>query len=539
MSRWYSTQVRLLLFSPFSGIWPHSLLESQLINLLDQVEIEVTVINCDSSFPVSCTVRESMGLNAHSSIREKSQGCENCKNNVQILKTSNRFPTRNLSEFIYPADKIVIDNELEGLKKSEPQHFIFNGINVGELALYELLLIFKKRTLELNDEQFDFYKVAVQNCLITIIAAERILEVTNPDLVLCHSPQYAVPGSFAARAIQLGKKVYSLGGTTALSEVSKTVRIWDWQRYGGMNPALERWADREWLISTEDEKRIQEHAKLVRTGTSAWTYSAGAHGLSTHETFEVPHSNKILLAVMNSQDEYFAAVTSGMLPKENFKGLVFADQISWLRELIHFVKKRDDLCLIIRPHPREFPNKRESVIAESIEVWEALLTNLPENVRVDHPRDRYSFMDHLDEIDVLTTGWSSTAIDALWRGIPVVTYDYKLPMYPAEIHLTGNSYEEYFRNIEKALSMGRSQALAKDAQSWFAFSNFEGAVMLGGGLFDRPIMKFVGRWVFFRRVVNRLFPNLIKRLEVRLPVIKKDQAKLRRLFAQKNDSLFD
>jgi hypothetical protein len=107
---------------------------------------------------------------------------------------------------------------------------------------------------------------------------------------------------------------------------------------------------------------------------------------------------------MNSTDEYFAAATCGLIPPNMSRSNVFENQEIWISELIKWAKTHKDVSLIIRPHPREFPNKREGLKGEAVDKRSELFENLPENIYVDHPSQKYAIEDHFDETSVVTTG---------------------------------------------------------------------------------------------------------------------------------------
>ena len=127
---------------------------------------------------------------------------------------------------------------------------------------------------------------------------------------------------------------------------------------------------------------------------------------------------------------------------------------------------------------RDYPNKRENVQSEQAMRWEILLAKRPSNVIVNTPQEQIALYNILEEIDVLLTGWSATGVEALAYGVPVVTYDEGLPSYPGEIHLTGRYVQEYFANIDRALSLGRDVTRSVGAFKWLAASFSLGTIRI-------------------------------------------------------------
>src|SRR5262249_30054770 len=163
----------------------------------------------------------------------------------------------------------------------------------------------------------------------------------------------------------------------------------------------------------------------------------------------VSNDQKILVAAMGSYDEEFAAET--VEAKRPIQNLIFPTQAAWLQALVGFVRQRPDLFLIIRVHPREFPNKREAKKSEHATMLESLFTTLPSNVAINWPVDRISIYDLAEETDVFLNSWSSVGKEMSVLGLPVVIYSADLPLYPAELNYLGTSEEDYFQKIQQAL----------------------------------------------------------------------------------------
>ena len=73
---------------------------------------------------------------------------------------------------------------------------------------------------------------------------------------------------------------------------------------------------------------------------------------------EIRPDQKLVVAMMSSYDEYIAARAIDEVPSES--EFLFPSQLEWIRALIEWFKTRPALFLLIRVHPREFPNKREA-----------------------------------------------------------------------------------------------------------------------------------------------------------------------------------
>ena len=418
-----------------------------------------------------------------------------------------------------------------------------SGNQYLKYALYELVLKFKKRNLDFDVAQQVLLHSEITNLLLMEKAFVQILEVVKPDICISYNPTYGLPGLALDLAASKGIKSYFYCGTNAVSEAFSTVRIWDWAKYGKMDPALETWEKHKTQeMNFYAKSRTIRHFKSISKGKSPWTYSAKSKGLSTHKVFDIPKSSRIVLAALSSEDEVFAAQLRGLIPLGTHSN-VFTSQSNWIEELIDWVSSYPDIVLIIRLHPREFPNKRETQLAENANSWDFLNGNLPSNIRIDHPMVQFPLEDHLKVIDVFTTGWSSSALEALYHEIPVVTYDQKLPNYPADIHKTGSSKETYFSNLQGARYEGRSSTKRQDAIEGVFHSYFKGSIRLGGTLqykgclSNNPLSRF--GWRVINRVGNTILGANIRLLESKASAPKKDRSLLADLLLNTRDNLYN
>lgn len=217
---------------------------------------------------------------------------------------------------------------------------------------------------------------------------------------------------------------------------------------------------------------------------------------------------------LSSTDEIVAAKTIKRGVANNYPGMVFENQFNWVSETIMWTSKRPEINLIIRLHPRDLPNKRDSIISEQHSKWIGLLADLPPNVVVNHPDQQISFKEVCVISDVLVTGWSSTAIEAMLLGKPVVTYDQHLPGFPKDLHLTGESKKEYFNNLDTALRQSTYQDHEEVANRWLTHSLVRGSIPLSGGLFSK--WRTTGP-VIIRKIfsgVDRYLPYLWRPIEL-------------------------
>lgn len=531
---------KILVFSPFAGIWPHSNVENQLTNQLPSEEFSIQYVRCRGVFQSHCTVMESFRIALDSSQVRRESICKKCRGASKDISLSR---SRNLGDvskdlfiddFISDAEKLKATEQVAMLNDTSQ---VLNFSPLNELVLesssfvaYESLLKFKKVSLDFNDDELPYLKNSLLNSYISAIATTHLFSKVEADAVLIYSPQYAVNNAFALIARRNGVPTYFIEGSSNQSEYASSIRIWDWGHHRLVNPAVNAWTTRTKTPTTpQDKVRINNHYEVAKS-RSTFTYSPKAPAdFSFRETLGIPKNHKVWLLALSSFDEAFAAYAIGGFPEKKYISNVFLTQFEWVRETISWFQKfsPDKTSLVVRMHPRDLPNYREKARAEQASIWEGILNQHFPNVYIDHPSNKIPISPYFREIDTLLTGWSSTALDAMLHGVRVVTYDANLPSFPREIHLTGNSVTEYFNNLESLSQEYSSAEVSELATEWLRFTWLEGTILLHGRLLDQD--RFRNRFLvnYAIRLLYHFVPTVMRKIDLRQSYVEsKDKERL-------------
>ena len=207
----------------------------------------------------------------------------------------------------------------------------------------------------------------------------------------------------------------------------------------------------------------------------------------------------MLCATLSSYDERFAAEASGALAPAT--GLLFPFQVDWVHALIDYVRDRPGLFLIVRVHPREFPNKRDAVKSAHARSLERAFDTLPPNVVINWPTDNLSLYDVAEITDVFLNAWSGVGREVSVLGIPVVLYSRTLPWYPADINYVGETLTDYFKAIEQALADGWRYENLQLAYRWLAVE------------FGHMLVNISDAYTASEYVPTGLFPRAVAKLQ--------------------------
>ncbi|QIP01743.1 hypothetical protein [Bradyrhizobium symbiodeficiens] len=507
--------MKVLFYALNSAIWMHALPENRLVRELVADGAEVTYVTCGSCFPRHCTSMSAFGIELGDSQARKDEVCRVCHRNATVLAESNGADHLELRDFVSEADEVTATRLVDALTPERYLEFNYMGVDVGRLASYELFLKYKKMSPKLTPEQWDYCKLYIKYGLISLLGFSRIFRSKRPDVVVLYSPQYGINGVCAALADNEGSAAFFVEGSSSNSERYSALRIWRWSVHGLVNPALQYWPQAQ-TLDTLEIKRLRGHFRELVNAKSFAVYSSPAAGtaVSVRKQLEIPDNARVLLMTLSSFDEAYAAYIIGRFPERKVTSVVFRDQFEWVKTTIDHLSGRDDVCTLVRVHPRDFPNKREATQSEQAQVWTDLFVNSPANVRINWPDDRLSLYDILRETDVVVTGWSATGVEALALGIPVVTYDSGLPSYPQATHFSGTSRAEYFENIERALQAGRLPSLVEGAFRWLGLSFSRGTVRITPPLRTERLVRFL---VFrpLRSLVERIIEGPVKWMDAR------------------------
>lgn len=463
--------MNLLFFTPHAALWPHTAPEAYLARALAECGHKISYLTCGKA-QTYCAPMTARRLAPGCTAEESARICSDCKAGANAIARVYRFPVDALVHYLSEEDFSKFELMAAEAVAAKSLDTEYLGVKVGRVALYEFTLAHKKMSTELNEWQWREYHFYLANALRTLQGFARYLERNRPEVILTFSPQYSNINSAMQYAISQGVKVLFIESGTNLAHRLGTMRVWDWRVHKLVNPALTYW-DRSELnpVTPYSAGKVTGHFEQLLSGQHFAVFSAPYAGSSgVRQRWNIKPEQKILLMTLSSYDEAYAALLVDGFPHKKVFSDVFRTQAEWIKATTEWVAMRPDLFLVIRVHPRDFPNKRETFRSEQSFMLEDLLEQMPQNVHVNWPAEGVSLYELLEDTDTILTGWSVTAMEALALGIPVVTYDANLPSYPRDIQYTGRSESEYFANIDHALADGWRLENVINGFRWLAYN---------------------------------------------------------------------
>lgn len=476
--------MKVLLFSPNAFITPHALPEALVAQSLIKNGIEVVKIGCAGLYQDYCVSMSAASVWPTDSNEIKKQICLKCKKNNKEINDLFSFNYDSIDSYLTPADLGLIDELGGSIKADNWIDFTYDSIPVGKYAAYEFLLNYKLNTTNLTTSEFDIYKIQIRNSLKTLIAGERLFDVIKPDRFLVYHALYSVNHIMSAIAQKRGIPFYSMhAGSHLLHRLSEMTIFRGVQAQYLTNRSTAWFEYKKRPLSSRIVKKVSEHIGELFNATSPWVYSVKSTGKNTaqlKEYFSIDAEQKVVLATMSSADETFAGSIADALPPQQES--MFPTQLTWIESLIEWAKQYPKIILIIRVHPREFPNKREGVLSVQAKALRILFHQLPSNVKINWPDDDISLHDLLKIVDVGLNATSTVGLEMLLFGIPVIIYDpNQFIAYPRELNCCPQNQNEYFLAIQEAIDSGLSLDHVYGVYQWLAFRSEVVGIDIGDG----------------------------------------------------------
>lgn len=529
-----------------AGLWIQSSMEARLAADLCEQGFDVSLISCDGFMEGKCSVRSAR--KSSSGKIEKKIDCRDCQFTSQLM--SSNFNHSDL-DTLYLGSRVSKDDKEEArriakkaMAMDDPLKFAIDGMPIGKIASYEVILHHKILDSKFTGDSAIDLENAIRDCYLTGVAIRSLLlDQSSQATFVVRSPQYATHHVICLEASKAGHRVIFLDGSPNISESSSHATVWDWSLFRGANPARDEFDVSKVLgnIPVDQLVRIETHRQSLQSAKSHKVYSESKKGNPSEVMSELGlrGNSKILLIALSSSDEVISSRMVDAFPKERYPGVVFESQVEWVKGTISWAISHPQVDVVIRVHPREFPNSRNRTRSSMADVWEKLLSELPSNVKLNHPDQGISIYDLFTVVDVVSTGWSSVGVEAAAEGLPLVLYDSGLPGYPHQLGRGGVSAKEYFVNLETALGEEPDgEANKQKAMAWLDFQMNLGTFRVGGRMFESRrylfprwltlIFEGVDRYFFFvSRPLDMLMGKLRKSESIKIvPVLNRDQTSL-------------
>jgi len=452
----------ILFFAPYSEVWVSSMPEALVARELCLAGHRVHMFRCDTSLREYCPAMTSHGLSFFSNDKEKRRVCSSCIGARRILDQELNLTSSDFGDYMSDYDPEYTKLLLEHVDGDNWHDFKINGLPLGRYASYEVLLNHKISDFSLISSVWDEYTTNLEQCLMAHSAITSYFKNNKVDHVVVYNSLYSLNRTVVKTAEAKGITWSTIHGGKNIRDMLQTLTIASNDSQDILLAKSNLWESWKSIPLNMDEiENVGKYLKYLFAARSAFTYSTKKRRFTAKELrkyFGVENSRKVILCCLASEDERFAADAVGSLDFKMTEGFeLFQNNEEWLLFLFDFIRNNEDFHLIVRYHPRLFPNKREAIKAQVVSKFEKLFNDRPERVSINNPDDKISLYDLAEIVDVVANATSNAGIELLALGIPVVNHcPEKLFAYPQEFNFTGTTRESYENAIFQAVECGWS-----------------------------------------------------------------------------------
>ncbi len=375
----------------------------------------------------ACRCGLSGGLsNTH---RASSTNCTKCAaQNLTLRTTLKGWKFCFLKQFARPEDFSDAESQMEKVRLGDFRAFAFRGVEVGRAAIHDTALKFKIDSLDFqtNPELWREYQDVARSAILAVIRLDRLCEHFKPIGLITYNSNYSLNRVASLACRQRKIPTFSIHGGPSLKKVWDTLKLTNGDIEAYRLACVQNWSDSmsKRALSPHDVQDVGQHFHELFSGRKAHAYSAAAGSAKPADVLRAlvrrDSGRKTLLLCLSSSDERFSVEQSGIRPCFPASQYAFPAQQDLVNFVVAKVAERTDIDLVIRVHPRDFPNKREPRTSANGQRLKKALENLPGNVHVNWPDQSVSFYELLQHVDLVLTAWSTVALEASLFGCPIV-----------------------------------------------------------------------------------------------------------------------
>lgn len=413
--------------------------------------------------------------------------CERCDlDQAVVRRASARVREDNLSDYAdfedySRAEKLVKNDSLDELLG-----ICVNGVPVGRMCLYDIVLEHKVNEYSMlgESEVFGAYKRLVRAALVLSWRFVRFLERNEVGGFLTYNSNYSLNNVISSLAKKAGIQTYSMHGGLSHRRVWDTLMLTSGEFYSFWGACVKNWQSgfSQRFLSRDEVFEVGEHFLELFEGKASHAYSAPIDAVDSTPLLQrasLGGTRKVIVAATSSADEVFAAGSAGIADysADNF---VFPTLIDWIEFLVDRVRDRPDLALIIRVHPREFPNKREGVTSAQAKKLLSVLDKVPDNVFVNWPSENISLYKLIAGVDLVLSYWSSALLEASAFGCPIVLPENPVNSYWPIADKYCSDGDSYWTEIVNALDVDWTVERVRRTFRWIWLLQFGSTISLKG-----------------------------------------------------------
>jgi len=461
---------KIVFFSPDGSIVPHFAAQCVLARTLKELGHDVLFARCTGSLE-RCPVMNMYRLPYNVPPETKARVCQECSRTSAQMLNAYGLESIEIGRFMTSELRDRVEKALEN-PPADLRDFEFDGIGFGKLCIIDLVLETKKHKFEAVDAPtYQSWLKQIQGSLMAYLLVDRLCQQL-PVSRLVYFNDYAVMLGSRMAARQHGITTFSM---TQASHIGVDRRRYLLSQQGNLDlyaKQVRSWPQWRELSLLPDRVREVADDLIARFGAKSQHVYSPAKTFSETDLYAqlgLSKDKALLVAYTSSLDEVIGTrinMNALGLPIQE-RPQPFVDQIEWLQYLTEYVEDRNDMQLVVRVHPREGKNRRESAISEHLAQLKENFDRPWQNCYFVWPEDPISSYDLGEIADLALTSLSTIGLELARLGVPVLASvnAIGLTLFPEDDFIEWvPTRKDYFQKVMELL--GRSTVLETIARSF-------------------------------------------------------------------------
>jgi hypothetical protein len=471
--------MNFVFFSPYTLMWNITLVEKALKINLDSSENKIFVVNCNKDLTEHCMCFYAYGLTIHSTKEDKESICIKCVSYKNLLRAKLDKIFYDIETLLTTDDNIFIDNEIRKVNINNYENFSILNVDIGKIALHDLILIKKLSSLKKIKDNWSFYINILKTSIKCLLAFKNLVNINKIDFVISPNNLYSHHQTVAKYAKTIGIQEYSVVSNALVPH--KKLQLIKLQKgiYPGFSfNALKKWQKKIFLLNKESVNFVIKYLISNFSGNHYLNFSKSKKKNTNLLKKKIGDYKVIIGIILSGAEEDLCIVKSDVDLQYSLRERIFKSQIDWLEHLTKYAEKNKEICFIVRFHPRDLKSYNRNYTENYIDLNECIKNVNLNNFIIDDPKENISIYDYLDLADVMLTYGSTTLVDFSLLGVPVIDADLSKLQYPH--YFDYKDKDEYFRTINYALNGGRSLSISETYFRWFIWTNIYDSIDVSG-----------------------------------------------------------
>jgi len=441
---------RILIFSPYALWANHTIYEETIAKSCLAHGATVEYLLCDGLLP-ECDLH----WDSKTASPRPFDLCRNCQNAAKTSLNNLNFPYRWLGDFVSQAERAAAFAWAQGVPPAEFRQASFAGTPLGAWVLSSVISYFRQYPPDItNWHVVNVYRGFLYSAALVATGIRNYLKANAIDSALLFNGRQSIT--------RVALEIFRQNGIRVLTHERA-----EFQR-GHLNvkpnahcmslePFRDFWA--AWAEVPLNRDALDATLKWLiqrRYGANlAWIpFNASYTRDSALRTRLNLSRDKRLWALFTSSTDETAGDPLWQGPYES--------QAAWVRDVVQWVARRDDVELVIKVHPNLGGNDYIGKAVGELQIYQEMKGTLPANVRIVLPEDSVNAYSLADEADVGLTFGSTIGLEMAMLGKPVLLASRALYECGAKI-LTLRSKEALPGMLEECLHRTTDREIQREA----------------------------------------------------------------------------